>query len=123
VDEAHLLLACALPLSIAVLLAASSPLTMALLVLVTGAPVAPLIASRNQLIERVAPRGTTTEAFTWPLTALVAGVALGAAVGGTLVEEYTWSTAVLASVAVSAAGAALLFARRETLTPRLATPR
>ena len=116
VEEAHLWLACALPLSIAVLFAATSPLTMALLVIVTGAPIAPLIASRNQLIERVALRGTVTEAFTWPLTALVAGVSLGAAAGGVLVEEYSWSAAVLAAVAVSAAGAALLFARRGTLT-------
>ena len=42
-----------------------------LLVILTGLPIAPLIASRNQLVERVAPRGTATEAFTWPLTALV----------------------------------------------------
>jgi predicted MFS family arabinose efflux permease len=122
-SEAHLSLAFLLPLSMVCLLAATSPLTMAVLVIVTGAPLAPLIASRNQLIERVAPRGTTTEAFTWPLTALVAGVSLGAAAGGALVEEYSWTTAVLAAVAVSAAGALLLFARRDTLTPTLATPR
>jgi MFS family permease len=123
VDEAHMLLAFALPAAIAVLLIAGSPLAMAVLVIVTGAPLAPLIASRNQLIERVAPRGTATEAFTWPLTALVAGVSLGAAIGGALVEEYSWSAAVLTAVAVSAAGAALLFARRETLTPSVAAPR
>ena len=62
-----------------------------------GLPIAPLIASRNQLVERVAPRGTATEAFTWPLTALVAGVSLGAAVGGVLVESYSWPAAVLAA--------------------------
>ena len=123
VDEAHLLLAFLLPLSMIALFAATSPLTMAVLVLVTGAPIAPLIASRNQLIERVAPRGTATEAFTWPLTALVAGVSLGAAVGGALVEEYSWTAAVVAAVAVSAAGALLLFSRRDTLAPSLAASR
>lgn len=123
VTDVHLRLACLLPLAIAVLFAATSPLTMALLVVITGLPIAPLIASRNQLVERVAPRGTATEAFTWPLTALVAGVALGAAVGGTLVESYSWTAAVLAAVAVSGAGAALLVARRETLAPALAMPR
>jgi predicted MFS family arabinose efflux permease len=91
---------------------------MALLVVIMGLPIAPLIASRNQLVERVAPPGTATEAFTWPLTALVAGVALGAGVGGALVESYSWSAAVLAAVAVSAAGAALAVARRDTLAPR-----
>jgi predicted MFS family arabinose efflux permease len=119
-EEVHLRFAFALPLACAALFAATSPATMAVLVIVAGLPVAPLIASRNQLVERVAPRGTATEAFTWPLTALVGGVSLGAAIGGTLVEEYSWSTAVFASVAVSAAGALLLFARRGTLTPRAA---
>jgi predicted MFS family arabinose efflux permease len=120
ITEIHLKLAWALPLALAVLLAAGSPATMALLVIVAGLPIAPLIASRNQLVESVTPRGTSTEAFTWPLTALVAGVALGAAVGGALVEAYSWPAAVLAAVAVSLAGALLLFARRETLTPSLA---
>jgi predicted MFS family arabinose efflux permease len=113
----HLRLACALPIATAVLLAATSPLTMALLVVIMGLPIAPLIASRNQLVERVAPRGTATEAFTWPLTALVAGLSLGAAAGGALVESYSWTAAVVAAVAVSAAGAALLVARRGTLAP------
>jgi predicted MFS family arabinose efflux permease len=113
----HLRLACVLPIATAALFAATSPLTMALLVVIMGLPIAPLIASRNQLVERVAPRGTATEAFTWPLTALVAGVALGAAVGGALVESYSWSAAVLAAVVVSGAGAALLVVRRDTLAP------
>jgi predicted MFS family arabinose efflux permease len=82
-----------------------------------GLPIAPLIASRNQLVERVAPRGTATEAFTWPLTALVAGVAAGAATAGSLVESYSWSAGVVAAVAMSAVGAVLLLARRETLAP------
>ena len=114
----HLRLACVLPIATAVLFAATSPFTMALLVVIMGLPIAPLIASRNQLVERVAPPGTATEAFTWPLTALVAGVALGAGVGGALVESYSWSAAVLSAVVVSAAGAALLVGRRDTLAPR-----
>jgi hypothetical protein len=89
---------------------------MALLVILTGLPIAPLIASRNQLVERVAPRGTATEAFTWPLTALVAGVSLGAATAGSLVEEYSWSAGVVAAVAGSSLGALVLLARRDTLS-------
>jgi predicted MFS family arabinose efflux permease len=115
--DVHMGLALALPICLAALFIATSPATMALLVIVAGLPIAPLIASRNQLVERVAPRGTATEAFTWPLTALVAGVSLGAAVSGSLVEEHSWATAVLVAVAVSAGGAALLFARRGTLAP------
>jgi MFS family permease len=116
-DDLHLRFALLLPPACAVLLVASSPLSMALLVIVAGAPVAPLIASRNQLVERVAPRGSTTEAFTWPLTALVGGVALGAATAGALVEAYSWSAGVGAGAAVSALGALVLVVRRGTLVP------
>jgi MFS family permease len=114
----HLRFALLLPVGCAVLFAASSPATMALLVVLAGLPIAPLIASRNQLIDQVAPRGTATEAFTWPLTALVAGVSLGAATAGMLVEAYSWSAGVVAAVAMSACGAAVVLARRETLVAR-----
>ena len=107
-----------LPAGCAVLFAASSPATMALLVILTGLPIAPLIASRNQLVERVAPRGTVTEAFTWPLTALVAGVSLGAATAGSLVEAHSWSAGVVAAVVGSSLGAVVLLARRDTLSSR-----
>ena len=111
----HMRFALLLPAGCAVLFAASSPATMALLVILCGLPIAPLIASRNQLVERVAPRGTATEAFTWPLTALVAGVSLGAATAGSLVEHYSWSAGVVAAVTMSALGAVVLLARRNTL--------
>jgi MFS family permease len=112
----HMRFALLLPAGCAVLFAASSPETMALLVILTGLPIAPLIASRNQLVERVAPRGTATEAFTWPLTALVAGVSLGAATAGSLVEAYSWSAGVVAAVTVSSLGALVLLVRRNTLS-------
>jgi hypothetical protein len=114
-EDLHLRFACLLPLGIAALLVASSPLTMALLAILAGIPIAPLIASRNQLVGRVSLPGTATEAFTWPLTALVAGVSLGAATAGALVESYSWTAAVLVALAVAAVGAGVLFARRETI--------
>jgi MFS family permease len=121
--DVHMRLAISLPLACAALLIATDPVTMALMAIIAGLPIAPLIASRNQLVERVAPLGTSTEAFTWPLTALVAGVSLGAAVSGTLIEQHSWATAVLVAVAASAAGAALLFTRRASLTTALPAPR
>ena len=113
--DVHLRLACLLPLGCLALVAATSPLTMALLAIVAGLPIAPLIASRNELVGRVMPPGTATEAYTWPLTALVAGVALGAATSGAVVEAYSWTASVLIAVAVGAAGAAVVVARRSTL--------
>jgi hypothetical protein len=113
--DAHLRFAWLLPLGIAPLLLASSPLAMGLLVVFAGLPIAPLIASRNQLVERLAPAGTATEAFTWPLTALVSGVSGGAAAAGAVVEASSWTTAVLVAVAVAALGAAVVASRRGTL--------
>jgi predicted MFS family arabinose efflux permease len=115
VADIHLRFALILPLGIAALAAATSPLTMALLAILAGLPIAPLIASRNQLVGHVSLPGTATEAFTWPLTALVAGVSLGAAAAGAVVESYSWTAGVLMAVAVAAAGAAVILVRRETL--------
>ena len=71
--ETYVLIALLFPLACLPLAAASSTAAMAVLVMLAGAPVAPLIASRNELVAAVARRGTGTESFTWLLTALVAG--------------------------------------------------
>jgi MFS family permease len=113
--EAHVRFAWLLPLAIAPLALASSPLTMGLLVVLAGLPIAPLIASRNQLVERVTTAGTATEAYTWPLTALVAGVSVGAAAAGAIVESSSWTTSVLVATAVGALGATVVVTRRHTL--------
>jgi MFS family permease len=113
--DAHLRFALVLPLAIAPLALAFSPLTMGVLVVVSGLPIAPLIASRNQLVERVTPAGTATEAFTWPLTALVAGVSLGAAVAGAVVESSSWTASVIVAAIVAMLGTAVVVTRRDTL--------
>jgi predicted MFS family arabinose efflux permease len=104
-----------LPLAFAPLLAASSMPVMALLLLPAGALIAPIIASRNELASEAAPPGTKTEALTWPLTALVGGIALGAAAGGALIDESGWRAATLAAVIASSAGGLIAAARRGTL--------
>jgi MFS family permease len=118
--QAHMVFAWMLPLCVAPLLLAGSPLTMALLAILAGLPIAPLVASRNQLVERVVLPGTATEAFTWPLTALVAGVSLGAAAGGAVIEANSWSAGVLLAMAVASVGALVVLGRRRTLTQPLA---
>ena len=94
---------------------AGSPATMAVLIVPAGLFVAPLLATRNELARRVAPRGAETEALTWPLTALVAGVSVGAALAGAMADAHGWRAAVLTGAAVSTAGAAFALARRATL--------
>jgi hypothetical protein len=106
----HLWSAALVPVGIALL-------ALGFLVVLAGLPMAPLIATRNELAGVVALPGSETEAFTWPLTALVAGVAVGAAAAGALADGPGWRAAVLAAVLMSTAGALVSAGRRETLRP------
>jgi predicted MFS family arabinose efflux permease len=105
------------PLVCAPLILASSPVAMGLLVLAAGAPIAPLIATRNQLISIVAPAGTGTEAFSWLMTSLIAGISLGTAVAGGVIEGSGWEQAVAVGVAVATAGSIASFVWRGALRP------
>jgi MFS family permease len=116
-SRVHVGVALLLPLSFIPLALAGTVWTMALLVIPAGALIAPLIASRNELAGVVAPPDAETEAFTWPLTALVGGVALGAAAAGSVVEASGWRAAVVVAVAAAALGALVALARRATLEP------
>jgi MFS family permease len=113
----HLWTAVFVPALLALLVLPSSPLAMGVLVLFAGLPIAPLIATRNELAGAVAEPGSETESFTWPLTAMVSGVALGAAVAGALSDGPGWRAGVLAAVVASALGALVSIRRRETLQP------
>jgi MFS family permease len=113
----HLRVAMLLPLSFAPLALAVSPLTMALLVIPAGVFIAPLIATRNELVGAVAPEGSRTEAYTWPLTALVGGIAVGAAASGALADATSWQVAVLGAAVAAAVGAVVSTSRRATLVP------
>ena len=103
------------------LVLASSPVAMGILVLAAGAPIAPLIATRNQLISIVAPAGTGTEAFSWLMTSLIAGVSLGTAIAGGVIEARGWEEAVALGVAVALAGSIASFVWRGALRPAPAT--
>jgi MFS family permease len=119
---AHVRLTLLLPLAIAPLALATSPSVMLVLVVLAGLPIAPLIATRTQLVERLAPPGTATEAFTWPLTALVAGVSLGAAVSGAVIEAGSWTAAVAVAATVGLAGWVVVSRGRATLASPVAVP-
>ena len=95
----HLLVAALLPLALLPLAAAPSVPVMALLVIPAGVFIAPLLATRNELVGGVAPPGMRTEAYTWPMTAFVGGIAIGAALAGALVEGPGWRTAFLVAAA------------------------
>ncbi len=99
---------------------ASSPVAMGILVLAAGAPIAPLIATRNQLISVVAPAGTGTEAFSWLMTSLIAGISLGTAAAGLIIEARGWEEAVGLGVVVAFAGSIGSFVWRGALNPQRA---
>ena len=117
----HLRMAVLLPLGLAPLALATSLPVMALLAFPAGAFVAPLIATRNELAGNVAPAGSETEAYTWPLTALVSGVSLGAAAAGTLVDATSWRVPLIVGTCAATVGAIVALSRRRTLEAQAAT--
>jgi predicted MFS family arabinose efflux permease len=52
-----------------------------------GLAIAPVFSCQYALVGRVAAQGSQTEAFTWVTSALVAGIAGGAAVGGAVISS------------------------------------
>ena len=113
----HLFVGALLPLTLIPLAAAPSVWVMALLVIPAGCCIAPLLATRNELVGGVAPPGMRTEAYTWPITAFVGGIAIGAALAGVLVEGPGWRTAFVVAAAFAAAGALFAFLARRTVLP------
>jgi MFS family permease len=80
-----------------------------------GLGIAPAIACLYLLVDRLAPAGTVTEAFTWVTTAFATGFAGGNALGGTLVQQVGIDTAFLIAAAGAAAAALLARLRRPAL--------
>jgi MFS family permease len=68
------------------LLAPSLP-AMCVLMLFAGIPIAPAFAASYGLVDELAMPGTSTEAFSWLSTAIVAGISLGTAIGGLAIEH------------------------------------
>jgi MFS family permease len=119
-NRVHLAITAGLPVSLLPMAAAPSVAVMALIVIPAGMFVAPLLATRNELIGWVAPEGSRTEAYTWPVTAFVGGIAIGSALAGTLVEAASWRTAFLVAGAFAAVGTLVAVARRGTVVQAVA---
>jgi MFS family permease len=89
----------------AALALASTPVVLGALLLIAGLLVAPSTVIGSALLDRVAPRGTATEAFGVMIMGLVAGTAVGNALGGQLVDGASFDAAVLVAGAIAGAGA------------------
>jgi predicted MFS family arabinose efflux permease len=99
----------------ALLSIAKSALVLAVLLVLCGALFAPTTVVGSTLLDTVAPAGTVTEGFAAMVMGIVAGTALGNAVGGALVESSSYATSVLIAGAVAASGSLVALARRRTL--------
>ncbi len=81
--------------------------SMAILVVLSGVAIAPASAIEYSLVDRVAPAGTSTEAFAWLTTSTVFGIGAGDAVCGAIVNGGNVSLGLLLASA-SAMAAALV---------------
>ena len=99
------------------LAAAGSPGVLAVLLLACGLLLAPTTVVASTLLDTAAPPGTVTEAFAVMVMGIVAGTAVGNALGGAIVEGASYEAGAMCAGAIAALGAALAAARRRTLTP------
>jgi predicted MFS family arabinose efflux permease len=103
---------------IALLSVATGLVQLAAGMVLAGLGIAPAIACLYLLVDRLAPAGTVTEAFTWVTTAFATGFAVGNALGGTLVQRVGTDRAFLVAASGIAVGALLARLRRPTLARR-----
>jgi MFS family permease len=83
----------------------SSPWALGVLLFLGGTAIAPTLTVQNTLVGSMAPEHATTEAFTWLSTITVGASAIGAAIGGALIEGPSGVSGSLALAAAGAAGA------------------
>lgn len=79
-----------------------------------GIAIAPALIIQSMLVTKTALPEHSTEAFTWVTSALLAGVGIGLALGGVLLERFSASSAFAAgalAALAAAAGARLLLGR------------
>jgi predicted MFS family arabinose efflux permease len=90
------------------------PVVLAVILAGSGLAIAPSLARLYTRIGRIAPEGSTTEAFGWLGTAFLLGTAAGSSLGGVTVDGLGSrpALAVSAAVALAGAGTVALKARR-----------
>lgn len=98
------------------ILAPAIPLMVAFAVL-SGVFIAPVLGCTFTLVDRLAPRGTVTEAFGWLVTAVAVGAALGSAIGGLAGDLGGVHWAFAGSAPIAVLGLVILLMGNRTLRP------
>jgi MFS family permease len=107
--------AAVLALGLAPLPFAGSLTAFAVLIPVAGLGLAPSTAVCYLLVGELAPEGALTEAYAWQIVAYVSGSAIGAWLGGVIVEEVGVSAALACAPAAAALGLLVAVVRRRSL--------
>ena len=102
--------------------AAGSTAALAAVLFVAGAAIAPTFAIAYGMVERVAPAGTVTEAFSWLATALAVGSAAGSAAGGALTEHAGPAAALLLAGVAGVVATIIAVLRATSLNPARRLP-
>lgn len=97
-------------------LAPTSMVILGCAMVIAGALITPQATTHSKVIELVAPKGTATEAFGWVITAVTLGIAAGQSISGYLVETFGPPVSFLAAAFSGVLLAAVLFARRHTVS-------
>lgn len=84
---------------------------------IAGLSIAPLLSTASHVVGEIAAEGTLTEAFTWPITALVIGIALGNAAAGAVASSAGSRDSFLMAAGGALVGATIAVTRRRTLRP------
>jgi MFS family permease len=90
-------------IGLAPLAAVQSPWVLGVLLFLGGTAIAPTLTVQSSLVGTIAPASATTEAFTWLSTVAFGASAIGAAVGGALIETSAGVAGALVMAAVAAA--------------------
>jgi MFS family permease len=109
--------AMALPLGFLPLALPGSVGVMAPFAFISGLSIAPLISTGSHVVGEIAPAGTVTEAFTWPITALVVGISAGNATAGAIAGSAGWRESFVIAACAALVGTAIAVTQRRTLRP------
>jgi MFS family permease len=90
-------------IGLAPLAAVSSPWVLGALLFLGGTAIAPTMTVQSSLVGSIAPASAATEAFTWLSTVAFGASAIGAAVGGSLIESSAGVAGALVMATVAAA--------------------
>jgi MFS family permease len=117
IEKRFLVLMALLALGAAPLPFAPSIGVMGVLLVLTGLALAPLATTEYALVDKLAPPGTATEAYSWQIVANVMGAAAGSFAAGVLAEEAGVEWALATAGIACTIGCLVAVAGRRSLRP------